>query len=1210
MNDDDAYLRLADRLTRRLGAAVERVTLEEFHGQEALYDEDSRSGRELLYLASNVEWLRGTRELVTLDAANSVETTVRVHVDLSRVAHEAFRDRIEVVWLPLLLLPPAAEAASATANQPVVESTGSPTPHVCDAGGAAVPSLPQSQARRWMAAALAEILLNMAPAQPSGPWSPRVVRREQRLLLSAAVYRVLREGGDGVEPVSTGTVAGNEGSSVIGRLEKARYELRDLVSGFSSVLRFALAGDTLPDERAVLLIKRAARILHAVSTPTTLVVVGIEPMSPSTVFSVRLPSTRLYGNRHALWRGSRAWVDLDLVLADGDADRSVEIQLPEGVSYSRLPGQHAVRAEVEVSPPRCLRHVGELMGQLERRIDSSHPDDPVPRCVADFTLARIDVARDVFRYHRLSAGRAFKAPLVEAVPTWMERLRSALRVAVQTPSQREWDVVNENWAQGRAEAVPSLFRNLEAEAVGPRTAQVRIPAIENRVVRTTPQHARVKLDIVVDESGPLHVARYSGMMSLVILLTVLVDLYLFGSKFDAQVLGGVLTLFAVIQASRIEHPDRLSLRGLLVSGGSRLILASILPTVLLGITLAFKDPLKDYPRAKGLTLAAVVVQALLLLVMSTDALPTRVRRWLPRQNRPPRLNLGTGATPDYERIDVLRSSWWRSATAGALLLGRPAHGYVVRQRGAGVSALLGSGQQPLPQAASNIARRGLTGLAKALGSAANGDSDGNGGRLGMTELMAAELMRRTQGRRDGEGPGLIDTPANILALLRAGTAQTSLTFVVFREKPEASWRREANAHRVDLDADQLTATEASVGNFDILLGLPPGRCPRLQEHPLTLVLGVVKTHRRLVLDVQLPCPAPRGGARERIWMRVRIGLRANEVATLAELLTTIGQTIEANFGDDVDLLIDMTSQTPPRRFLGTEIPPNQPSTPVAPSELDVMTRVSAGDPPGVWLIAAICGYTHNGVERDTLSQLAQQHPRLRLAGLATALLHGTSPMLVLAHLPDDADPSSPLPIESLGQDRPEADRAPLRLPQRQVVVEDWVSAATLGRSAVGTGLLLRVHTRCSDRPGTLSAVVEELGRGLSKVAGVRSGPSVPVWFIHTDVADGRLATSRLLVRLPKELAAAAASRATLDRVERVVQQALMHRLAPGVSPSERGEWIQARAVISIDVVTAHDADPIAPLDVVREQPDTVIDVDAAAPAETYAAQSHPVEPAG
>ena len=104
-----------------------------------------------------------------------------------------------------------------------------------------------------------------------------------------------------------------------------------------------------------------------------------------------------------------------------------------------------------------------------------------------------------------------------------------------------------------------------------------------------------------------------------------------------------------------------------------------------------------------------------------------------RSRSTPRLRLRTGQDPDHLRVDVLRSSWWRTTTAGALLLGRRAHAYVVQQQ-------------------------------------------------------------------DGDVGAVLDTPANILAMLRAGTAARSLTFVVFREEPGPGWHARNGPVELPVDA--------------------------------------------------------------------------------------------------------------------------------------------------------------------------------------------------------------------------------------------------------------------------------------------------------------------------------------------------------------------------------------------------------------------------
>ena len=191
-----------------------------------------------------------------------------------------------------------------------------------------------------------------------------------------------------------------------------------------------------------------------------------------------------------------------------------------------------------------------------------------------------------------------------------------------------------------------------------------------------------------------------------------------------------------------------------------------------------------------------------------------------RSRGAPRLRLRTGQDPDHLRVDVLRSSWWRTTTAGALLLGRRAHAYVVRQQ-------------------------------------------------------------------DGDIGAVLDTGANILAMLRAGTHARTLTFVVFREEPNAAWQTRNTPVELQLDADRLIAAEAKIGNVDIFLGLPPGDFTAIGDHPLSRLLAEARTRDRAVFDVQFPASPPPGGSRLLSWTRVRIGLRSNETGDLGDFLDAV-----------------------------------------------------------------------------------------------------------------------------------------------------------------------------------------------------------------------------------------------------------------------------------------------------------------------------------
>jgi hypothetical protein len=73
--------------------AVKAVTPAEFTWQEAHYEHDSRQGHELLFLMANYEWVRATSEIVDIKRSDTIETTIKIDVDLSQVTQEAFRKR-------------------------------------------------------------------------------------------------------------------------------------------------------------------------------------------------------------------------------------------------------------------------------------------------------------------------------------------------------------------------------------------------------------------------------------------------------------------------------------------------------------------------------------------------------------------------------------------------------------------------------------------------------------------------------------------------------------------------------------------------------------------------------------------------------------------------------------------------------------------------------------------------------------------------------------------------------------------------------------------------------------------------------------------------------------------------------------------------------------------------------------------------------------
>ena len=105
---DQQESRISRLLTvaRRLDYMIGQITLDEFAWEDANYDCDSASGRELLFLIANDGWIRSTSEIIDITRSDAIETAIQIDVDLSRITHEAFRDWSGQVWLPIAVLPP------------------------------------------------------------------------------------------------------------------------------------------------------------------------------------------------------------------------------------------------------------------------------------------------------------------------------------------------------------------------------------------------------------------------------------------------------------------------------------------------------------------------------------------------------------------------------------------------------------------------------------------------------------------------------------------------------------------------------------------------------------------------------------------------------------------------------------------------------------------------------------------------------------------------------------------------------------------------------------------------------------------------------------------------------------------------------------------------------------------------------------------------
>ena len=846
------------RVAKDLRTLVNMVSPDEFYGHESNYDHDAGPGRELLFLIANHEWVRATSEIVDISRSDVVQTSLKIDIDLSQITHEAFRKRVGRLWLPIAVLP-------SQTGQWQVEPD--PFTAVTDAAGHLLPLLPADDRRHQIAAALAEIIVNMAVAHlpsstsemPSsksrgrGRAMPLAATRDQRVLLSAAIYRML-----GSEPGRYVSSPGSDPVPGTPRIVQARKALLQLMDVYIFYLECLAKGLEPKAQFVPQLAQRAIMVLKALAE-SIIVVVPLNYDSGPTVLTVRVP-TRILKSVSDPVRKARpnTWLirpsgqlAIDVLLPTADADRQIEIHLPDGVAFENpvvsedpaVPARSRrnllPRLDIAVKNPPSLQ---DFFGSMEQicSLRSAPGSVSLVRSLVDLALAKAAAAIDALRHYevRPEDDPAPRSPGDQPGPgdppgpgdaqsslRWLARklLLPADGIDAALASLRA------SWQATEPHEL-SLFRNTSADRLGPRTVVARAEMIEDVTKRATPERATLYVDIKVDDREYFSTARASTLMSLILMVAVLC--FLFGWHFvrpfiapTPEVLAIVLTLFATIQASRIERPDRSTLRGQLYAFGNWLIAASMLPAVTLAVALAFAFRQGSWA-AIYWTAGAVLFQAALLALMwhgpltPIDASSVAIRG---RRSVGQRRKFET-ASLNYGYFEALRSDYWRNTTAEALMIGRIAYGYIVRQ---GVDA---------NRAADSIPPK-------------------------LEPLLAQD---------PGQAP---DESSSILALLHSSTQRQAVTFVVFRGKPADNWAADNNIRRIglDLDPDRLAPMDSITGTVDIFVGVLANTMPTVAEHPLIAIMEEAK-NRLIPLEAELPIP-PVLGYYNRQWARIRVALR-------------------------------------------------------------------------------------------------------------------------------------------------------------------------------------------------------------------------------------------------------------------------------------------------------------------------------------------------
>jgi hypothetical protein len=1228
---------------RKLDYLIGQITPEEFRRQDANYDQDSALGRELLFLIANNEWARATSEIINIARSDTVDTTIKIDVDLSRIAHEAFRGRTGQLWLPVLVLPPL--------QSQYLEPDPFATCTVTDASGALLATLPNADVRHRVAAALAEIIVNIAVARlPDLGRLGVSASRDQRLLLAAAIYRLLRS--ENVpKAVVTGDTAGQQApGGHVQRIGTARRKLADLLGSYADLLepvpgepaRAAAAGqgggarpgqDSEPDhaapERRVfarVLTKRAVRVLDAF-TKSAVVVVAADRARTPTVLTVTVPSRplreqppppserRTPGLLRWLRPSTlnrvlpRARLEIDLLLPSADADRQVQVNLPDGVSFDPWQKQdRQAELDIRVGPLPPVTQLGYLMDQL-----TAAPEEwpaELYRALGDLTCAKAAATRETLRDHR-AVPRHLREPTdprpqlaTKEVGDRLDRLGDILsKISAGLPIAAARQGLAQAWEQHEDWLRTPMQRRTSTDTVSPDVVVARARMIEDVSQRGAPYQATIGVQVAVTDSEYFSVARFSGWMS-AMLMSVVFAFFLIGhlsgiasQEVSAEVLAFVLTLFAAVQAGRMERPDRSTLRGLLAQASNLLIGILILPTVVLAVALAFSRSLLW---VVCWALGAIAFQLVLQWLLSQrQRLDTGQQGQTPDALRTQLCILLRTDTPQYSDAEVLHSTWWRSTTADALLVGRPAYGYIVWQHGATLRSLLHSGRpadDPASPALSAGSRSEWWRLRRAAGLLTQPTGTSRGGPDGPAPGRPDPGAPRADGPPPSDGPSgadgepaawLLDQPASVLALQRSGTIAQSVTFAVFRDQPKGDWDAATEeVHQVDLDASQLAPASDVSGVVGVFLGLPKDAgLLRLADHPVTAVLrAAASDHSRLsVLEIQLPVPAPSVAYTGLQWTRVQVGLRDGDYARLASFLNDMQALAVGPVAPGLVIGVQTVSEGIPRILNpppaaanpgpGAEQAETRPARLVLASDLDVVAgsglHRTENASKQTWRLLAICSDWRSAEEIEVLEAL---DPGLELAGLTTAILHGKLVILLLGHRPGGRGGHDKALLAPPGSDDQVSDG------QVIVYLDKWQSRQQLGEGHKHP--LLRVLVRTPDRAGATLEVIESLRETLQEMApGALTDRDWKVWYTRTVVTTGHAVVIQLTVRLAVNPATTPPhhpiehwGQAEMSQIERRALALAASKMAAGGTGSvaDLGLAAPEDTVISVSLITTRD----------------------------------------
>ena len=272
-----------------------------------------------------------------------------------------------------------------------------------------------------------------------------------------------------------------------------------------------------------------------------------------------------------------------------------------------------------------------------------------------------------------------------------------------------------------------------------------------------------------------------------------------------------------------------------------------------------------------------------------------------------------------------------------------------------------------------------------------------------------------------------------------------------------------------------------------------------------------------MLEAQLPVPPPVKGYGARQWARIRIGLRNNgDIRRLTTFLDAIYEHIARRMVEHQHCVVAVQTvpTTDPRITMGPAPGPDLGLRQLCASDLDIVQpSMVEGEGADVksWRVLTFCAEARSNIESDIVNRVTEAGPRVHLAGMTYALMHGMAVAIMVIH-----DPDNNINHHDSFEARLRNKATSAKLP---VLINEKLSREQLG--TITHYPLLRVHFNWRDRPGALLNVLNSLSKTLKE----EEEPSIDedrwsVSYARTQIAAGRAALARLTVRLhmsPHEL---------------------------------------------------------------------------------------------